>query len=115
MLSKVQQLKHLIEQSESVILINLDRYHYHYLLLSWQCGVVMAMWCFHSQRNVMMRLSVQLEMGMFSATVCGLIGVAFGMNLDSYLEEVTLQLEVNWLLVSLLLCRLLMPSGVLLG
>ena len=25
MLSKVQQLKHLIEQSESVILINLDR------------------------------------------------------------------------------------------
>ena len=40
-----------------------------------------------SQRNVMMRLSVQLEMGMFSATVCGLTGVAFGMNLDSYLEE----------------------------
>ena len=36
----------------------------------------------------MMRLSVQLEMGMFSATVCGLTGVAFGMNLDSYLEEV---------------------------
>ena len=31
---------------------------------------------------------MQLEMGMFSATVCGLSGVAFGMNLDSYLEEV---------------------------
>ncbi|XP_065889545.1 magnesium transporter MRS2 homolog, mitochondrial-like [Dysidea avara] len=64
MLSEVQQLKHLMEQSESVILINLD-----------------------SQRNVMMRLSVQLEMGTFSATICGLVGVAFGMNLDSFLEE----------------------------
>ena len=42
-----------------------------------------------SQRNVMMRLSVQLEMGTFSATICGLVGVAFGMNLDSFLEEVT--------------------------
>jgi len=29
MLSQVQQLKHLIEQSESVILINLDRYNTH--------------------------------------------------------------------------------------
>lgn len=41
----------------------------------------------------MMRLSVQLEMGMFSATVCGLVGVAFGMNLDSYLEEVRVELD----------------------
>jgi len=42
-----------------------------------------------SQRNVMMKLSVQLEMGTFSATICGLVGVAFGMNLDSFLEQVT--------------------------
>lgn len=64
-LSRVDQLKELIEQSENVININLD-----------------------SQRNIMLRLSLQLEMGMFSASVCGLIGVAFGMNLDSSLEEV---------------------------
>lgn len=66
MLSEVQKLRELIDQSESIILINLD-----------------------SQRNVMLRLSLQLEMGMFSAAVSGLIGVAFGMNLDSSLEEVS--------------------------
>ncbi len=63
----MQKLRELIDQSESIILINLD-----------------------SQRNVMLRLSVQLEMGMFSAALSGLIGVAFGMNLDSSLEEVCL-------------------------
>lgn len=36
----------------------------------------------------MLRMSLQLEMGTFSAAVCGLVGVAFGMNLDSSLEEV---------------------------
>ncbi len=56
----------MIDQSESIILINLD-----------------------SQRNVMLRLGLQLEMGMFSATVCGLLGMAFGMNLNSSLEEVS--------------------------
>ena len=66
-MSRVQQLKELIDQSESIILINLD-----------------------SQRNVMLRLGLQLEMGMFSATLCGLVGMAFGMNLDSSLEEVSL-------------------------
>lgn len=70
-LSKIQELKDLIDQSESIILINLD-----------------------SQRNVMMKLSLQLEMGMFSATVCGLVGVAFGMNLNSALEEVSYGLYV---------------------
>ena len=65
MLSEVQKLRESIDQSESIILINLD-----------------------SQRNVMMRLSLQLEMGVFSATLAGLIGMAFGMNLDSSLEEV---------------------------
>jgi magnesium transporter len=64
MLSEVQKLRDSIDQSESIILINLD-----------------------SQRNVMMRLSLQLEMGVFSATLAGLIGMAFGMNLDSSLEE----------------------------
>ena len=38
----------------------------------------------------MLRLGLQLEMGMFSATLCGLVGMAFGMNLDSSLEEVSL-------------------------
>ena len=65
LLSEVQKLRDLIDQSESIILINLD-----------------------SQRNVMLRLSLQLEMGVFSATLAGLIGMAFGMNLDSSLEEV---------------------------
>lgn len=64
MLSEVQTLRDSIDQSESIILINLD-----------------------SQRNVMMRLSLQLEMGVFSATLSGLIGMAFGMNLDSSFEE----------------------------
>ena len=36
----------------------------------------------------MLRLGLQLEMGMFAATICGLVGVAFGMNLDSSLEDV---------------------------
>ncbi len=61
----MQKLRELIDQSESIILINLD-----------------------SQRNIMLRLSLQLEMGMFSSCLAGLIGVAFGMNLDSSLEEV---------------------------
>ena len=55
-----------MEQSENIININLD-----------------------SQRNIMLRISLQLEMGMFSVTVCGLVGVAFGMNLDSSLENVS--------------------------
>ena len=65
MLSRSQQLRESIDQSESIILINLD-----------------------SQRNVMLRLSLQLGMGMFSMTLAGMMGVAFGMNLDSSLEEV---------------------------
>lgn len=64
-LSKIQTLREVIDSSESVILINLD-----------------------SQRNVMLRLSLQLEMGTFSAAISGLIGMAFGMNLNSSLEEV---------------------------
>lgn len=36
----------------------------------------------------MMRLSLQLSMGSFSLSLFGLIGVAFGMNLESSFEEV---------------------------
>lgn len=43
---------------------------------------------FSSHRNVMMRLNLQLTMGSFSLTLFGLIGVAFGMNLESSFEEV---------------------------
>lgn len=43
---------------------------------------------FFSHRNVMMRLNLQLTMGTFSVSLFGLIGVAFGMNLESSLEEV---------------------------
>lgn len=64
LLSRSQQLRELITQSESIILINLD-----------------------SQRNIMMRLSLQLEMGVFAATMCGLVGLSFGMNLSTSLEE----------------------------
>lgn len=59
-----RELKGLIDDSESVIFINLD-----------------------SHRNVMMRLNLQLTMGTFSLSLFGLIGVAFGMNLQSSYEE----------------------------
>ncbi|XP_029446623.1 magnesium transporter MRS2 homolog, mitochondrial-like [Rhinatrema bivittatum] len=59
-----RELKELIDDSESVIFINLD-----------------------SHRNVMMRLNLQLTMGTFSLSLFGLIGVAFGMNLESSFEE----------------------------
>lgn len=71
-LSKIQTLREIIDSSESVILINLD-----------------------SQRNVMLRLSLQLEMGTFSAAIGSLIGMAFGMNLNSSLEEVLAALDVS--------------------
>ncbi|XP_072316899.1 magnesium transporter MRS2 homolog, mitochondrial [Eucyclogobius newberryi] len=62
--NKTRELKGLIDDSESVIFINLD-----------------------SHRNVMMRLNLQLTMGTFSLSLFGLIGVAFGMNLESSYEE----------------------------
>ncbi|XP_078109490.1 magnesium transporter MRS2 homolog, mitochondrial isoform X2 [Sander vitreus] len=62
--NKTRELKGLIDDSESVIFINLD-----------------------SHRNVMMRLNLQLAMGSFSLSLFGLIGVAFGMNLTSSFEE----------------------------
>ncbi|XP_026228520.1 magnesium transporter MRS2 homolog, mitochondrial [Anabas testudineus] len=62
--NRARELKGLIDDSESVIFINLD-----------------------SHRNVMMRLNLQLTMGSFSLTLFGLIGVAFGMNLTSCFEE----------------------------
>ncbi|XP_056299736.1 magnesium transporter MRS2 homolog, mitochondrial isoform X2 [Pseudoliparis swirei] len=69
--NKTRELKGLIDDSESVIFINLD-----------------------SHRNVMMRLSLQLSMGSFSLSLFGLIGVAFGMNLESSFEEDT---RIFWL------------------
>ncbi|XP_078480635.1 LOW QUALITY PROTEIN: magnesium transporter MRS2 homolog, mitochondrial-like [Lampetra planeri] len=69
--NKARELKGLIDDSESVIFINLD-----------------------SHRNVMMRLNLQLTMGTFSLSLFGLIGVAFGMNLESSLEETP---RVFWL------------------
>ncbi|XP_030045953.1 magnesium transporter MRS2 homolog, mitochondrial [Microcaecilia unicolor] len=59
-----RELRELIDDSESVIFINLD-----------------------SHRNVMMRLNLQLTMGTFSVSLFGLMGVAFGMNLASSFEE----------------------------
>lgn len=41
----------------------------------------------------MMRLNLQLTMGTFSLSLFGLIGVAFGMNLESSLEEVRVSLS----------------------
>uniref|UniRef100_A0A8D0GRV8 Magnesium transporter n=1 Tax=Sphenodon punctatus TaxID=8508 RepID=A0A8D0GRV8_SPHPU len=62
--NEARELRVLIDDSESIIFINLD-----------------------SHRNVMMRLNLQLTMGTFSLSLFGLIGVAFGMNLESTLEE----------------------------
>ncbi|XP_071067097.1 magnesium transporter MRS2 homolog, mitochondrial isoform X2 [Dasypus novemcinctus] len=60
-----RELRVLIDDSQSIIFINLD-----------------------SHRNVMMRLNLQLTMGTFSVSLFGLMGVAFGMNLESSLEEI---------------------------
>ncbi|XP_071889445.1 magnesium transporter MRS2 homolog, mitochondrial isoform X2 [Anas platyrhynchos] len=62
--NEARELRVLIDDSESIVFINLD-----------------------SHRNVMMRLNLQLTMGTFSLSLFGLIGVAFGMNLESSLEE----------------------------
>ncbi|XP_072365822.1 magnesium transporter MRS2 homolog, mitochondrial isoform X2 [Scyliorhinus torazame] len=62
--NSVRELKVLIDDSENIIFINLD-----------------------SHRNVMMRLNLQLTMGTFSVSLFGILGVAFGMNLESSLEE----------------------------
>lgn len=43
----------------------------------------------------MMRLNLQLTMGTFSLSLFGLIGVAFGMNLESSLEEVRIEYIIS--------------------
>lgn len=71
-----RELRALIDDSQSVIFLNLD-----------------------SHRNVMMRLNLQLTMGTFSLSLFGLIGVAFGMNLESSLEE---DHRVFWLVTGIM-------------
>ncbi|XP_005863205.1 PREDICTED: magnesium transporter MRS2 homolog, mitochondrial isoform X1 [Myotis brandtii] len=71
-----RELRALIDDSQSVIFLNLD-----------------------SHRNVMMRLNLQLTMGTFSLSLFGLIGVAFGMNLESSLEE---DHRVFWLITGIM-------------
>ncbi|NWJ07007.1 MRS2 protein, partial [Crypturellus undulatus] len=74
--NEARELRVLIDDSESIIFINLD-----------------------SHRNVMMRLNLQLTMGTFSLSLFGLIGVAFGMNLESSLEE---DPRVFWLVTGIM-------------
>eukprot|EP00127_Corallochytrium_limacisporum_P003221 Clim_evm70s147 gene=Clim_evmTU70s147 len=62
--AEVSRLKANIRDTENIININL-----------------------HSQRNNMMRLDLQLQMGTFSVAFCGLVAAFFGMNLESGLEE----------------------------
>jgi len=62
--NKVSELTAAIENSNNAILINLD-----------------------SHRNLLLRLEIQLTIGMFSCTLFSMIGMAFGMNLTSHLEE----------------------------
>lgn len=100
-----RELRALIDDSQSVIFLNLDRWarrrgaRGEVLLLC--VGVApeapgaLAVGrgpadptLSRSHRNVMMRLNLQLTMGTFSLSLFGLIGVAFGMNLESSLEEV---------------------------
>ncbi|XP_031290982.1 magnesium transporter MRS2 homolog, mitochondrial isoform X3 [Camelus dromedarius] len=71
-----RELRVLIDDSQSIIFINLD-----------------------SHRNVMMRLNLQLTMGTFSLSLFGLMGVAFGMNLESSLEE---DHRVFWLITGIM-------------
>ncbi|KAL6088455.1 hypothetical protein STEG23_031416 [Scotinomys teguina] len=70
--NEARELRVLIDDSQSIIFINLD-----------------------SHRNVMMRLNLQLTMGTFSLSLFGLMGVAFGMNLESSLEEVELPITTQ--------------------
>lgn len=42
----------------------------------------------------MMRLNLQLTMGTFSISLFGLIGVAFGMNLESTFEDVSTEINI---------------------
>ncbi|ELW61952.1 Magnesium transporter MRS2 like protein, mitochondrial [Tupaia chinensis] len=65
----------LVDDSQSIIFINLDSHH-----------------------NVMMRLNLQLTMSTFSLSLFGLMGVAFGMNLESSLEE---DHRVFWLIMGI--------------
>uniref|UniRef100_A0A7M4E6K8 Magnesium transporter n=1 Tax=Crocodylus porosus TaxID=8502 RepID=A0A7M4E6K8_CROPO len=76
LVNEARELRVLIDDSESIIFINLD-----------------------SHRNVMMRLNLQLTMGTFSLSLFGLIGVAFGMNLESTLEE---DLRAFWLVTGIM-------------
>lgn len=71
-----RELRLLIDDSESIVFINLD-----------------------SHRNVMMRLNLQLTMGTFSVSLFGLLGVAFGMNLESSFEE---DPRVFWLVTGIM-------------
>uniref|UniRef100_A0A2K6UQK0 Magnesium transporter n=1 Tax=Saimiri boliviensis boliviensis TaxID=39432 RepID=A0A2K6UQK0_SAIBB len=71
-----RELRVLIDDSQSIIFINLD-----------------------SHRNVMMRLNLQLTMGTFSLSLFGLVGVAFGMNLESSLEE---DHRIFWLITGIM-------------
>ncbi|XP_016105528.1 magnesium transporter MRS2 homolog, mitochondrial-like [Sinocyclocheilus grahami] len=81
-------------------LLSADRSKLHMLLLNskrdesgWStrpsnsCFLVMSPEIVFSHRNVMMRLNLQLTMGTFSLSLFGLMGVAFGMNLESSFEE----------------------------
>nr|XP_056710937.1 magnesium transporter MRS2 homolog, mitochondrial [Euleptes europaea] len=74
--NETRELRVLIDDSESIIFINLD-----------------------SHRNVMMRLNLQLTMGTFSLSLFGLIGVAFGMNLESSFEE---DRRIFWLVTGIM-------------
>lgn len=47
----------------------------------------------------MMRLNLQLTMGTFSLSLFGLMGVAFGMNLESSLEE---DHRIFWLITGIM-------------
>ncbi|KAK2488990.1 hypothetical protein MC885_012158 [Smutsia gigantea] len=76
-----RELRVLIDDSQSIIFINLDRLLSEFADLS-RCSP-------SSHRNVMMRLNLQLTMGTFSLSLFGLMGVAFGMNLESSLEEIS--------------------------
>ncbi|XP_044282510.1 magnesium transporter MRS2 homolog, mitochondrial isoform X2 [Varanus komodoensis] len=76
LINETRELRLLIDDSESIIFINLD-----------------------SHRNVMMRLNLQLTMGTFSLSLFGLIGVAFGMNLESSFEE---DRRIFWLVTGIM-------------
>ncbi|KAJ3597836.1 hypothetical protein NHX12_001353 [Muraenolepis orangiensis] len=86
---KVNALQNRLNEVHPVILDTLESLVDPKLLSADRAKLHILLQNSKSHRNVMMRLNLQLTMGTFSLSLFGLMGVAFGMNLESSFEEVS--------------------------